>query len=148
MFTRLAALAAITFFALPAFADESPPPAAGSTASFQSVVCDTSAQISAIIDAAKATPDGGAQAKFTELHALVDAKGEATCAFQPLPNVSVSENIDLGKVQLVAGKWVHAWAVHIGSTGGADGWLLYVTETTAPASLDVPALLPHGLRAI
>jgi hypothetical protein len=147
MFTpRAALIAAFALLPLPAFADESPP-AAGSTGSFHAIVCDTSEQIVAIVDAAKAKPDGGAQAKFNEFAALKDAKAEPSCALQPIMGVTVGESIDLGKAQLVPDKWVHAWSVAI-HAGDTDGFILYVTPTTAPASLYAPTLLPNGLRAI
>lgn len=147
-FLAVPALALMLFGCEPGFAEPSGPPAKGSAASFQGVVvCDTEDQVTAIVDAAKAKPDGGARAKFAALNATPDAKGEATCAFQPVIGVPIGESTDLGKFQLETDKWFHGWAVHIASPG-ADGWVLYLEPSIAPASLNAPTLLPNGLRLI
>ncbi len=142
----LAALAAI--IVSPVLA-ETPPPEKGWYGTFSNamIVCDTQAQIVSIVDAAKAKPNGGAQAKYDELKIIKDAKGEPACAIGRLGPVAVGESVDLGKVEFIAGKWAHGWAVHIGTAQG-EWWILYLDPTTAPINMDAPMLLPHHLLRI
>lgn len=141
----LAALAAI--IAAPVLA-ETPPPDKGFFGSFHMpmIVCDEQAQIASITDAAKAKLDG-ARAKYEELKALMNKKGEPACLIVSVNNVAVGEAIDLGKFQILAGKWQHGWAVHIGTSAG-EWWALYLSPTTGPVNMDAPALLPHHLLLI
>lgn len=133
-----------------ALADETPPPAKGWFGSFRApmIVCDASDQIVAIVNGAKAKPDGGARDKYDELKATLNKDGDPTCLIVQVMNIAVGEAIDLGRFQLVAGRWAHGWAVHIGTASG-EWWMLYLAPSaTPPASLDQPMILPHGLRLL
>jgi hypothetical protein len=146
---RLALAALAASIALPCFADETGPPAPGSTAMLPNpvLVCDTQAQIASVVDAAKAQPDGGAKAKYDEFKSTMDAKGEPTCIIEHVIGAPVSESTDMGTFQFMPDHWFHGWAVHIGDES-ANGWMLYLEPASGPASFDGPMLLPHGLRLL
>ena len=145
-----AAFAAVVFSCLPAFADITGPPPVGWYGSFSmpAIVCDTSDQVKAIVDAATAKPDGGAQAKLDEYQAILNQKGDPTCMIILALNVAVGESIDLGKFSASAKKTFHSWAVHIGNSN-AEAWLLLLLmPEDGPALFREPMLLPHGLRVL
>jgi hypothetical protein len=114
--------AAIIATASPASAQ---PPAAGWIGPLQqpSILCDTPAQLRAIVAAFVENQDAGL-AKFTELYRTINERSEPACAITMVQAAETGDAIDLGQVE-IGGTLVLAWILPVSNEVG-NGVYLYL----------------------
>lgn len=114
--------AAAALFAASASAQ---PPLEGSVGEISqpSILCDTSAQVQAIVDAFERSAGEGTK-KFVELFGTQNGRREPTCAVTPVPVAQTGESIELGMLQ-IDGADLYGWIVHIRNNAG-EGFYLHL----------------------
>jgi hypothetical protein len=102
---------------------EPPPPMWVGALDVPVVICDTKEQAVAIAKAGQESTEA-MLAKYQQLTATTNGKGDPSCANSRISSLIVNEREDLGMAHSANGDLLHIWVVH-GAASRGEFWFIY-----------------------